>query len=144
MASWLNVREGRTVDTLSVAPEFRVNGEAPNCIARAWIDDNLVPGYVRLSSHVGFFVHQGQVVTKKEFQLFLNGNLEWLEYEQGQPLPLEALQVGRTAQNEPLFVGNVEVEGVVMYGKVQGHVCYVATDSGVIERTSFLLLAIIE
>ncbi|CAB3385880.1 Hypothetical predicted protein [Cloeon dipterum] len=139
MASWMNIRKGSTaVDISSIENEFPIR------MARAWIDGSLVPGYVRLSSHVAYFVHEGQVVTKQEFQIFINGKLGWLEYEEGEPLPFEALQVGRTAQNEPLFIGRVEVEGAVMYGKVQRKVCYVATDRGVVERTSFLVLAIID
>ncbi|CAB3385235.1 Hypothetical predicted protein [Cloeon dipterum] len=139
MASWMNIRKGSTaVDISSIANEFPIG------MARAWIDGSLVPGYVKLSSHVAYFAHEGQVVTKQEFQLFINGNLEWLEYEQGDPFPFKALQVGRTAENEPLFIGSVEVEGVELYGKVQGKVCYVATNRGVIERTSFFVLAIID
>ncbi|CAB3384309.1 Hypothetical predicted protein [Cloeon dipterum] len=110
MASWLNIRADRKLDPSKIPTEFRVKGKAPIFMARAWIDGSLVPGYVRLSSHVAYFVHESQVVTKQEFQLFINGKLEWLEYVEGEPLPYEALQVGRTAENEPLFIGSVKVE----------------------------------
>ncbi|CAB3384311.1 Hypothetical predicted protein [Cloeon dipterum] len=108
MASWLNIRADRKLDPSKIPTEFRVKGKAPIFMARAWIDGSLVPGYVRLSSHVAYFVHESQVVTKQEFQLFINGKLEWLEYVEGEPLPYEALQVGRTAENEPLFIGSVK------------------------------------
>ncbi|CAB3385236.1 Hypothetical predicted protein [Cloeon dipterum] len=136
---WLNVREGRTLNTDIIDPEYFVNGEPPIVIARAWHGGHLLPGYVRLSNHVGYFVQRREVVKKTEFQLLLDGSLEWQEVGEGDPVPDNALKVGKTCR-EPLFLGKAFVNGEDLLGMVTGSVCSVATDRGVFETRTFSIL----
>ncbi|CAB3384055.1 Hypothetical predicted protein [Cloeon dipterum] len=136
---WLNVRAGTTLDTSKIDPAFYVNGEPPISIARAWHGRHLLPGYVRLGNHTGYFVHKREVVKKTEYQLFFDGRLGWQEVGEGDPVPDNALKVGRTCQ-ETLYLGKAKVNGVELFGMVASSVCSIATEDRVVETRRFSIL----
>ncbi|CAB3384128.1 Hypothetical predicted protein [Cloeon dipterum] len=136
---WLNVRGGKTLNTSIIDPAYYVNGEPPVCIARAWHAGHLLPGYVRLSNHTGYFVHRREVVKKMAYQLLLVGSLEWQEVGEGEPVPENAVKVGKTCRG-PLFLGKADVNGEDLLGMVTDSVCSIATDERVFETRRFSIL----
>ncbi|CAB3384126.1 Hypothetical predicted protein [Cloeon dipterum] len=116
-ATWFFVREEMVLTIEDLNAKHFIDGE-PFMVARAWHEQNLLPGHLKLEEHAAYFSYQGQSVRKREFQVLLGGKLEWRFHSQGEPLPANALQAGRTCRHEPLFVGRIEVDGI----KLNGHV----------------------
>ncbi|XP_065336627.1 uncharacterized protein LOC135937405 [Cloeon dipterum] len=136
---WMNVRAGRTVDTSDIDPAHYVNGEPPICIARARHGGHLLPGYVRLTNHVGYFADRREVVKKTEYQLLLDGSVAWQEVGEGEPVPENAVKIGSTCQ-ETLYLGAANVNGEDLLGTVASSVCSIAIDDRVFETRTFSIL----
>ncbi|CAB3385878.1 Hypothetical predicted protein [Cloeon dipterum] len=108
-AEWLFIRDVTKID-------FE---EKSTLLARAWHEGNRLPGYVSSNGRVGHFAHEGQVLEKQsEFEIFNGGShIFWKPHRIGHDLHSDAFQVGKTVQNEPLFVGRLRINGTNVYGQ---------------------------
>ncbi|CAB3388470.1 Hypothetical predicted protein [Cloeon dipterum] len=116
---WLRFSSRRVVPISEFDPSKFVNVQEA-VLARTWHEGNLLPGYALLGQNAGYFVDDNCMVRKTELTdlHIISGNANmWKLHQEGQELPGTAIQIGKTDKNEPLYVGCVSWDGVVLYGK---------------------------
>ncbi|CAB3385234.1 Hypothetical predicted protein [Cloeon dipterum] len=140
---WLRFSSRRVVPISEFDPSKFVNVQEA-VLARTWHEGNLLPGYALLGQNAGYFVDENCMARKMDLtELHIicgNANM-WKLHQEGQELPGNAIQIGKTDKNEPLYVGCVSWDGVVLYGKVRaGGSCFVATKDAVLEAKTYFIL----
>ncbi|CAB3384127.1 Hypothetical predicted protein [Cloeon dipterum] len=139
---WLRFTSRRVVPISEFDPSKFVNVQEA-VLARTWHEGNLLPGYALLGQNAGYFVDDNCMVRKTDLtdlQILHENNDIWKKHKEGEDLPKNPIQVGKTSRNEPLYFGCVSYDGVMLFGKVQGGSCFVATEDKILEAKTFFIL----
>ncbi|XP_066900742.1 uncharacterized protein [Halyomorpha halys] len=104
-------------------------------VGRAYHEEDLLPAKVCPTHGCAFVAYDGQEHTKTEYQVLCSSHIAWKPTENDN-IPEQAIQVGKTSTDEPLYVGRTIVNGFMTPGKVHpSHRClYVPFDG---EERSF-------
>ncbi|CAG0886304.1 unnamed protein product [Darwinula stevensoni] len=99
-------------------------------VARAEHNGDLLPGKLHPSHFVCYVAYNGKEHPKETYQVLVNpakSNLDWVAASGGS-VPAGALQGGRTAEGEALFIGRCKHGDDLVCGKVHpSHgVCYIS------------------
>ncbi|CAB3378322.1 Hypothetical predicted protein [Cloeon dipterum] len=111
-------------DACYAVPAGRV-GNSLTYAARAWHENNLLPGH--MMDGIAYVIYDDRVVKKTEYQVLCGRPLlrGLTRMEDADIMMPEALQAGHTDKGEPLFLGFDSRQQVT--GQVRGGVCYVTT-----------------
>lgn len=92
-------------------------------VGRAYHEGDLLPAKVIPDKGIAYVSFGGQELPVTEFELLKFGNFVW-EFATHGTIPDGALEVGRTGDGEPLYMGRAIHEGIQTPGKVQAsHGC---------------------
>ncbi|KAG5894094.1 hypothetical protein JTB14_003950 [Gonioctena quinquepunctata] len=110
-------------------------------VGRAYHEGDWIPAKVIPGKNVAYVSYNGLEHAKDRFQVLCEQRFDWVPSHGGH-VPSEAVQGGRTAQGEPLYIGRVYHEGSQTVGKVHpSHgVCYIPFDGKEIAYNSYEVL----
>ncbi|CAB3388021.1 Hypothetical predicted protein [Cloeon dipterum] len=147
MLYWQYMLKGHEMPAYALDGGSRKRKGPKRVIARAWYEGNLVPGYVKQETGVGYFAFENDVViTRDEFEVLVSTDVESFAWatnfsSEVPELPPCALKGGCTFLSVPLYIGCVTIHGVELCGHIKNRRCYVALDTKqVVESDQFCIL----
>jgi Protein of unknown function (DUF3421) len=87
-------------------------------IGRLRYENELLPAAVAPKKKAAFANFNGQLVEATDYELLIGTGLRWVRSGQGRALPEGALEVGKTEDGVPHYVGRILFDGTVLLGKV--------------------------
>lgn len=91
-------------------------------VCRAHHGSEILPGKAIPSRSCAYFSYQGQEIQKPHYELLLGDHYMWVPAING--FAMGAVEAGRTASGEPLYVGRAPYNGSLTCGKIhRSHNC---------------------
>ncbi|CAB3385872.1 Hypothetical predicted protein [Cloeon dipterum] len=93
-----------------------------NCVAKLFYQGVNYPGFIQVEERLAYFYYfpEELVVTKRYgfYALEDEGELEWIEHFQGDPIPPNALSANPHLENQRLYFGFMDLEYEARFGPV--------------------------
>jgi len=102
----------------------------PIFVGRAFHEGDMVPAKVHPDKRVAYICYNGEEVPKTEYEILRSGDFVW-EFATGGEVPTGSIEVGKTADGEPLYMGRCLYKGTQTPGKLHpSHGCLYIPFSG--------------
>uniref|UniRef100_U5EST7 Putative cytoplasm n=1 Tax=Corethrella appendiculata TaxID=1370023 RepID=U5EST7_9DIPT len=112
-------------------------------VGRAFHEGDMVPAKVVPSKNCAFIAYGGEEILKEEFEVMRSGDFVW-EFATNGAIPVGAVEIGKTSEGEPLYMGRALYSGTQTPGKIHpSHGClYIPFDGAEVSLTEYEVLCI--
>lgn len=90
---------------------------APIFAGRAFHEGDMLPAKVHPDKRVAYVGYGGEEIPKYEYEILRSGDFVW-EFAAGGEVPIGAVEVGKTADGEGLYLARCLYQGTQTPGKV--------------------------
>ncbi|XP_030761870.1 uncharacterized protein LOC115886738 [Sitophilus oryzae] len=139
---WVDVHHPGGIPSTALLGGHDVDGDAIY-VGRAFHENDWIPAKVVPNKQVAYVAYGGSEHELTQYQVLCEQRFDWLPSGGGN-IPPGAVEGGRTADGESLFIGRVYHDGALSIGKVHpSHgVCYVPFDGKEVGHSNYEVLVL--